>query len=276
MRGMSLVGDDFKLRAAEEMKKEIEERLNKLSETSIFEINDNDKILREAFERVKKYNFSKGLPVCYKDTNGEILYEFPDGTIKKKDTYPMKENKGPYTLKDKEKIKELIQRKREEEEQDTKKLENETKELLNNLKNTTDRAGRNIKLIVTDNLPPGVTDVEYKILVEHIESTITKQPRCKKVEMNPHIYEVTDEKVESEIEHYNAIYSGKLEKESTNKAIFHIEELEKLVKNNVNVHLRVGERALRIARDLLQLSLRNPRTKLTEEETKLVEKRYDE
>lgn len=178
------MSEDFKIKAALEMKKDLEERLN-LEST--------------------------------------------------KDTEQV--STGPYTLKDKERIKELVQRNRENEDLEIKKLEEETKELFSELKNTLNRAGRNIKIEVTDDLPPGVTDEEYKIFEEYGDGTAGFE---------------------------------------TKKAVFHIEELEKLVKNNVDVHLRVGERALRIARDLLQISLKNHRRELTEDESKLVERRYDD
>lgn len=65
----------------------------------------------------------------------------------------MEEDKK-YTLKDKDKIKELIKRKKEDNDSELHKLETETKEAINELKHTIARAGRNIKIEVTDEYTP--------------------------------------------------------------------------------------------------------------------------
>lgn len=67
----------------------------------------------------------------------------------------MEEDKNNmFSLNDKEIVKEFIERKREESDKEAKKLEAETKEAINDLKQMVSRAGRNIKVEVTDEYTP--------------------------------------------------------------------------------------------------------------------------
>jgi glutathione synthase/RimK-type ligase-like ATP-grasp enzyme len=57
-----------------------------------------------------------------------------------------------YSANDKEAVEKFIERKREESDRESKRLETETKSEIDELKSTITRAGRNIKVEVTDSL----------------------------------------------------------------------------------------------------------------------------
>jgi nitric oxide synthase oxygenase domain/subunit len=63
------------------------------------------------------------------------------------------------------------------------------------------RARRNIKVVVDDSLPEGVTEEEYRILEEQTEKEELKPLRGRKVDAKAEDYGITDEQVLNEIKY---------------------------------------------------------------------------
>jgi hypothetical protein len=85
------VSEEIKLRV-EELKKQLEPEekenndLYQLIDGIVNEEYRFDKKLQQAYLRAKEDNFAKGIPWIYRDDEGDIVYEFPDGrVVKKKD-----------------------------------------------------------------------------------------------------------------------------------------------------------------------------------------------
>ena len=94
MRRMSDKGvsEEFKARV-EELRKKLEPEfkgnndLYKLVEWLVEEDLALEETLKKMPEYVRKVNFSKELPIVYQE-DGDIVYEYADGTIKKKKDLP--------------------------------------------------------------------------------------------------------------------------------------------------------------------------------------------
>jgi glutamate synthase domain-containing protein 3 len=83
------VSEEFKARV-ETLKKQLEPEdkenndLYQLIEKIVNEEYEFDKNLNKAYQRAKEDNFAKGIPWIYRDDDRDIVYEFPDGRVVKK------------------------------------------------------------------------------------------------------------------------------------------------------------------------------------------------